>query len=227
MTTDSTMADGDPRRMLTDVRALARQVRHDQRGTWVALLILGVVTLLAIPFDWYFLEARCSADGTECYFSRQGPLYFWPPALLMAYAAIAVSYVRIARARGVGARVMPYAFTGAALTVVFTVAWLLVRIYLEANPRTEPFPDWVMVLDRLITPAGTIGLALLVLARLERNIALLVFSLGYLAVVVVPINFGWGAHWGIRTMFLPQQVINGTVLLLGAVGFAMARRRQR
>ena len=85
----------------------------------------------------------------------------------------------------------------------------------------------MLVLDRLVAPWGTIGVALLVLARLERNVALLVFTLGYLAVVLVPINFGWSAHWGIQTAFLPQQVINGAVLLLGAIGFAVARRRHR
>lgn len=120
---------------------------------------------------------------------------------------------------------MPYAITGAALTGLFTVAWLLARVYLIDNPVS--FPEWVMVIDRLITPAGTIGVALLVLARLERNLALLAFTLVYLAVVLIPIDFGWGAHWGIKTAFLPQQVINGTLLLLGAIGFALARRRRR
>jgi hypothetical protein len=153
-------------------------------------------------------------------------LYFWPPALLLAYAAIAVCYVRVVRARGLGAWVLPYALTGVALTVVFTAAWVAARLYFPSHPHT--FPYWVLVLDRLIAPWGTIGVALLVLARLERNVALLVFTLGYLTVALVPIDFGW--HWqgqGIRTSFLPQQIIDGTVLLLGAIGFALAGRRHR
>ncbi|GGM16180.1 hypothetical protein ACFFX1_03290 [Dactylosporangium sucinum] len=226
MTTDSVPAGGDPRRLLSEVRGLARRVRADQRVTWFALLVLAVVTFVGIPFDWYFLVSHCVSDGTACQFSRQGVLYYWPPALLLAYVAIAVCYVRVARARGLGTRVLPYAITGVALTVLFIAAWVAARLYFPTHPHR--FPDWVLALDRLIAPWGTIGVALLVLARLERNLGLLVFTLGYLTVALVPIDFGW--HWqgqGIGTAFLPQQFINGTVLLLGAIGFALAGRRRR
>ncbi|MEU7907613.1 hypothetical protein [Actinoplanes sp. NPDC049118] len=224
MTTDSVPAGGDPRRLLSDVRTLAHRVRLDQRVTWVALLVLAAVTFLGIPFDWYGMKVHCLPDG-GCEFARRGVLFYWPPALLLAYAAIAVCYVRATRARGVGARVLPYAITGVALTVLFTAAWVAAALYFPSHPTR--FPEPVLVLDRLIAPWGAIGVALLVLARLERNLALLAFTVGYLAVVLVPIDLGWGDDWGIRTAFLPQQVINGTVLLLGAVGFAVARRRQR
>jgi hypothetical protein len=225
MTTDSVPAGDDPRRLLSDVRSLAHRVRLDQRVTWVALLVLAAMTFAGIPIDWYFLDMRCVDGGSACQFSREGVLFYWPPALLLAYTAIAFCYVRVARARGVGARVLPYALTGVALTVLFTAAWVAARLYFPSHPQR--FPEWVLVLDRLVAPWGTIGVALLVLARLERNVALLVFTLGYLAVVLVPIDFGWGAGWGLRTQFLPQQVINGTVLLLGAIGFAVAGRRHR
>ncbi|GAA3774738.1 hypothetical protein GCM10022225_73120 [Plantactinospora mayteni] len=227
MTTDSVPAGGDPRRLLSEVRGLARRVRVDQRVTWFALLVLATVTFVGIPFDWYFLVLRCVGDDAGCQFSRQGVLYYWPPALLLAYAAIAACYVRVARARGLGARVLPYALTGVALTVLFTAAWVAARLYFPSHPQTAPLPYWVLVLDRLVAPWGTIGVALLVLARLERNVALLVFTLGYLTVALVPIDFGW--HWQGQdgTVFLPQQIINGTVLLLGAIGFALAGRRRR
>jgi hypothetical protein len=88
--------------------------------------------------------------------------------------------------------------------------------------------SWVLVVDRLIAPWGVIGVALLVLARVERNIALLLFTLGYLAVALtLPTNEGWGTSWGIRADFAIPQVICGIVLLLGATGFAVARRRHR
>ncbi|SBT39162.1 hypothetical protein [Micromonospora auratinigra] len=225
MTTESVPADGDPRRLLSEARGLARRVRVDQRVTWSALLVLAVVTFVGIPFDWLFLVERCGADGT-CQFSRQGVLYYWPVALLLAYAVIAFCYVRVARTRGLGARVLPYALTGAALTILFTATWIAARLYLPSHPRTTPFPDWVLVLDRLISPWGTIGVALLVLARLERHLGLLLFTIGYLAVVLVPLapDVTWGAP---RPIVLPQQLISGTVLLLGAAGFALADRRRR
>jgi hypothetical protein len=225
MTTESVPAGGDPRRLLADVRGLAHRVRLDQRLTWAALLVLGVVTLIGIPFDWFAMKVHCLPDGS-CEFARRGVLFYWPPALLLAYAVIAVSYVRSARARGLGARVLPYAITGAVLTLLFTAAWVAAALYFPDHPVR--FPSWVLVLDRLIAPWGIIGVALLVLARIERNVALLLFTVGYLAVALtLPTNVGWGTSWGLRASFAIPQVVCGLVLLLGAVGFAVARRRHR
>lgn len=229
MTADSVSAGGDPRRLLSDVRALTRQVRADQRVTWFALTVLAAVTFVAIPVDWFGMRVDCTADGA-CRFDRLGSLYFWPPALLLAYAGIAVAYGRIARSRGVGARIVPYAITGAVLTLIFTAAWIAVRIYVADHPPAlgaAPTAGWILLLDRLVSPAGIIGLALLVLARLERNPALLGFTVAYLAIVLVPVTFGWQMHESVQAEFLPAQVISGTVLALGAAGFGLARRRQR
>ncbi|MGA5299845.1 hypothetical protein ACPCHT_07945 [Nucisporomicrobium flavum] len=225
MTTDSVPA-GDARRLLSDVRSLAHRVRQDQRLTWVALLVLAGVTFLGIPFDWFGMKVHCLSDGS-CEFARRGVLYYWPPALLLAYAAIAYSYVRAARARGLGARVLPYAVTGAVTTVVFTALWVAAALYLPSHPQA--FPSWVMVVDRLFSPWGMIGIALLVLARLERNLPLLLFTVVYLAVMLMPLEgaFGSETHWGTRGAFLPQQILAGTLLLLGGIGFRRAARRQR
>jgi len=225
MTTDSVPAGGDPRRLLSDVQSLAHRVRLDQRLTWVALLVLATVTLVGIPFDWFGMKVHCLPDGS-CEFSRRGVLFYWPPALLLAYATIAVCYLRAARARGLGARVLPYVITGAVLTGLFTAAWTAAALYFPSHP--VQFSSWVLLLDRLITPWGIIGVALLVLARLERNLALLLFTLGYLAVALtLPTNVGWGTSLGIRASFAIPQLICGAGLLLGAIGFAVARRRQR
>jgi hypothetical protein len=231
MTTDSVHAGGDPRRLLSDARALAHRVRLDQRVTWVALLVLAAVSFVAVPIHWFSLRADCwqaVADGGACRLQGLDRGFYWLPALLLAYTAIAVYAVRVTRARGLGARVLPYVLTGVALALLSASAWLTAFIYWSNNePPTEPLPDWVMVFDRLIAPAGTIGVALLVLAWLERHVALLVFALAYLTVVLVPLTFGWGGHWGGETDFIPQMAINSTVLLLGAIGFHQARRWQR
>jgi hypothetical protein len=68
---------------------------------------------------------------------------------------------------------------------------------------------------------------LLVLARIERNAALLVFTLGYLAIVVFDYAGTRGSimphpsPW----FFLPHLVADGGVLLLGSLGFGLAGRR--
>ncbi|WP_250036486.1 hypothetical protein [Paractinoplanes maris] len=229
MTAESVPAADDPRRVLADLRALTRRVRLDQRMTWAALLVLAVATFAAIPFDWFGLWVNCLPDG-GCQLARRGMLYYWPWAMVAAYAAIAVCYVRAARARGVGTRVMPYVITGAASTVVFPAAWVAVTVYFANHPIPEgPLPYWYFVLDRLVMPWGMIGVTLLVLAWLERNVALLLFTLAYLALVllVLPMNFGFGPpHFGIRAGMAVPQVIAGVVLLLGALGFRAARRRR-
>jgi hypothetical protein len=230
MTTDSMPAAGDPQRLLSEVRALARRVRLDQRMTWVALLVLAAVTLVGIPFDFFGMKLHCHPD-TSCEFARRGVLYYWPPALLLAYAAIAACYVRAAQARGLGARILPYAITGAATTVVFTAVWVAAALYFPSHPAPmHPLPYWWLVLDRLVAPWGMIGIALLVLARLERNLGLLLFTLGYLTLVLVvlPMNVGWGPpHWGLRIQFALPQLVSGLGLLLGAIGFRAAHRRHR
>ena len=60
------------------------------------------------------------------------------------------------------------------------------------------------------------------MAWVERSRALLVFAVVYLAVVVVPLTFGWAMAppW----LFLPRLVLPGGLLLLGAAGFALAER---
>nr|AGU11306.1 hypothetical protein [uncultured organism] len=234
MTTEAAPADGDPRRLLSDLRALTRRVRLDQRMTWTALLVLAVLTLVAIPFDWFGMQVDCAADGS-CTFARRGMLYYWPAAMVLAYATIAVCYLRAARTRGLGTRVLPYAITGAVTTIVFPAAWLAVFLYFRSHPYPDqPLPYWYFVLDRLVMPWGMIGVALLVLVWLERNVGLLLFTAGYLALVllVLPMDFGMNVgfgppHIGIRAgMALPQLFV-GIVLLLGAAGFARAGRRRQ
>jgi hypothetical protein len=239
MTTGSVSAGDDPRRLLLDIRDLTGRVRRGQRLTYVALLVLATVTFVAIPFDWLFMKVHC--DDSGCMFARRGMLYYWPPALLLAYAAIAVSYVRAARARGLGARVLPYAITGAVTAVVFTVAYTAAAAYFPAHPPFGggPMPFWWIVLDRLIAPWGLIGLALLVLARIERNVVLLLFTLGYLALVLLVLPTtdgmnlpGWavpsflsGTNMQLRMSMTPSQLITGAALLAAGIAFSKARRK--
>jgi hypothetical protein len=225
MTTDSVAAGGDPRRLLADSRRLAHRVRLAQRVTWFPLLVLAVVTFLAIPVQRYGPRVvnGCQTTGNTktCMIWFEAAVIYWPVALLLAYVAIAGCYLLVARARGLSTRVLPYVLTGVALAVLFTAVGLTLHFLL--NPPLDPPPGFVR-LFRLIEPAGAIGWALLVLAWLERHLALLLFTLGYLVVVMVPINFGWGTHWGSTWLFAPPLIIHGGVLLLGALGFALAQR---
>ena len=195
-------------------------------------LVLAAVTFGAIPVARFGpLVLDCEplphpAGASVCAFSRPVALFvYWPVALLLAYVAIAYCYVRVARARGLGGRVAPYVIAGIALTALATVAalWGVHQALwtLHHPPAHLSGPPWAY---RLVGADGGIGLALLLLAWLERHLALLLFTLGYVAVVLVPVNFSWGTHWGPDWGFLPPLVINGGVLLLGGLGFALAQR---
>jgi hypothetical protein len=123
-------------------------------------------------------------------------------------------------------RVRLYATIG----VIVVAAATAVSLWSLYHPSVLGGPHG-SILTRLASPPATIGLALLVLAWAERNVALLGLTIAYLAIVLVPITFGWDisnaglapVRWG----FLPSLVIPGCVLLLGGIGFALAQRSPR
>jgi hypothetical protein len=228
MTSESAYPGDDPRRLLSSTRDLTRRVRQTQRATWFPLLVFAVVTFVAIPV-YHSSRHRlgtCAAvpGGRICSVAYTAGFVYWPIALVLAYVAIAAFYIRRSRARGVGTRVRPYVIAGIILAVVMTGAALWRFHHPLASDHgllgaAGPFPV-------LGSYSGAIGLALLVLAWAERNRPLLVLALGYLAVVLVPITFGWAIHqpaW----FFLPPLVIDGSILLLGGIGFALAQRPWR
>jgi len=221
--TDTPLPPQDgPGELLSATRRLTRQVRRAQRGTWFPLLLFAALTLASIPITLNSrraIDCRVNAVGRVCIGFSPGSYVYWPLALVLAYAAIAVFYVHRARERGVGSRVRPYVITGVIIAIVATGAslWLVTHPGVVGYPLAVPSPAG-RLLFRLVSPEGAIGLALLVLARVERNRALLVFGLVYLAIV----GFGWifALH-----SFWPIQVITAAVLLLGSIGFALAERR--
>ena len=221
---------GDPRQLLSGARELTQGVRKAQRATWFPLLVFATVTFAAIPvyrYGHYALTCRGVPLARVCTVYSTAGFVYWPIALLLAYIAIAAFYVHRARARGVGTRVRPYVTAGIIIAVLLTCA----SLWAAHHPPIGGLgflwlhgPQSFGFFSRLVGPACAIGLALLVLAWAERNRALLLFTLGYLVVVLVPITFGWGTRptpWA----HSPHLVIYGSVLLLGGLGFALAQRR--
>jgi hypothetical protein len=149
---------------------------------------------------------------------------YWPIALVLAYAAIAAVYIYRSRRRGVGTPIWAYVIAGVIVAALVTLhAWWDFSNPFGAAQQLLLFQ--ARFLTRLLTPIPAVGVGLLVLAWVERNRALLVFALTYLVVVLVPIDFGWvmARSW----VFLPQLVIAGGLLLLGAAAFAVAERTRR
>ena len=214
-------------------RALATRAAGapGQRATWFPLLVLAAVTFASIPVLRYghvTLTCRAvppagkSAASIPARRSSTGRSpSCWPTSRSRPSTSTD-------RARGIGTRVRPYVTAGIIIAVVLTGASLWAAHHPPAcsyAPGLHGPQSWGLFF-RLASPSGAIGLALLVLAWAERNRALLVFTLGYLVIVLVPITFGWvippvpPSPWA----FLPRVVVQGSVLLLGGIGFALAQR---
>lgn len=208
-----------------------RRVRRDQQAAWFPLFVLALVTFAAIPFDRYaghHLVKHCTSAQVGhlvCTAYSPGEIWYWLAALLVAYAVIAMFYLRRSTERGVGTRVQPYVVTGLIL-LALAIAW---SVWAVANPGY--FAEHLHVagatptgvFNRLASPAGAIGLALIVLAWIERSVLLAAVTAVYLALVVtaagrharfsrIPFH-PQVAPWG----FLPHVLILGGVLLAGSV----------
>ena len=231
MTTETAYPGDDPHRLLSNTRELAQRVRKAQRATWFPLLVFAAVTFAAIPVLRYSGRhlGPCVATvpgARACTVYSSAEFAYWPIALVLAYVAIAAFYIRRSRARGIETRVRPYAIAGIIIAVALTGAALW-EAHIPPSASGQNLLGLSGLGHRLASPACAIGLALLVLAWAERNRALLLLTLGYLAVVLVPINFGWVMGPLSRWSFTPQLVIHGSVLLLGGIGFALAQRPLR
>ncbi|MGW4382199.1 hypothetical protein [Kitasatospora sp. NPDC004531] len=237
MTDASVPANGTPHELSAWMGELTRKVRAAQRGTWFPLLLLGGLTMggiLVSRLTYRLLTVPCPDLAGDCTLVRQGSPFYWPIGLAVAYLATAVFYLRRARSRGVGTAVRPYVLTGVVLLAVVagTSFWVtrngipqpgapldLWGLHLDAAAPTTRF------LGRLMGGALAVGLPLLVLARVERSRALLLIAALYLAMELVPLGNGWAgipitSPWA----FLPQYAAPGALLLLGALGFALAER---
>lgn len=243
MTDDPVPSPDAPRELLASLSDLTRRVRAAQRGAWFPLLLLGALTLGAIPvarFAPYSITCRAirnqTVQGRVCIHTSGWSLAYWALALVLGYAVTAVFYLRGARSRGVGTPVRPYILAGIGLAAATTAAALWVAHDPPAlqqliwDLRIPPVSWMALLITRLLGPTSVIGLALLVLSWVERSRALLVFTLGYLVIVLASVTFGWtitppgpfgrlGSPW----FFLPHLVIPGVLLLLGGLAFALSR----
>jgi len=219
---------GDPRGVLSATRDLTQRVRVAQRGAWFPLLVFAAVTFAAIPFNRYGRHpTECRATqggGSVCTIHSALALWYWPVALMTGYLVITWFYLRRSHHRGVGTRVQPYVTVGAVLTLLVTLwalwanahpAFLVDTLHLRSGRPT-------VFLYRVASPAGAIGLALLLLAWIERSRPLLAVTAAYLIVAVTTVGIDWFARptpWA----FLPHLLIDGGVLLIGGIVLALAQ----
>jgi hypothetical protein len=236
MTHKSAPQADSPHELLAAVRDVTRRVRVAQRGTWFPLLVFATITLVAIPVYRYapdldlFDTCQSRPQHTVCMAPNPAELGYWTVALVIAYAVIAGFYVRQSRRRGVGTPIRPYVVVGVALAVLMAAVsiWLTFQplLPLPADPfSTDPVEIEVgpagWLIYGLASPMAVIGLALLVLAWVERHWALLAYSLVYL--VIVGSMGSQVIHSTSQWFFLPHLLVPAALLLLGAAAFALFR----
>jgi hypothetical protein len=231
MTTEMASPADGPRRLLSNANELALRVRRDQRATWFPLLVFAALTFIAIPalrYGGHHLDCQAAGSLRECKVFSDTQFVYWPVALMLAYTAIAAFYIRRSLARGIETRVRPYAIAGIIVVAAMTALAL-------SEFRNPPVGQNLLGLnlnglpDRLTSPGAAIGLALLVLARAERNRPLLLVTLAYLAAVFVPITFD-GVQYQVEhnpPWYALPLAFQGCVLLVGGIGFALAQRPLR
>jgi hypothetical protein len=252
MTDASEPSPGTPHDVLAGLDDLTRKVRAAQRGTWFPLLLFGVITLGGILVNRFTFSTHtitCPAPPGSVDNARQTCLAItqgWPLYLTLgsalAYIATAIFYIRRSRNRGVGTPVRPYVLTGIGLIALNTATFYwntrhgiplpgekldFLGMHLDPASGSGQFLQW------LDSPDAAIPLSLLVLSWVERNRALLLFTLAYLAIELAielgPIRIGsMGLPVDSPWMSLPRIAVPGVFLLLGALGFALApQSRQR
>ncbi len=228
MTHDSVPSANSPRELLTAVSDLTRRVRVAQRGTWFPLLVFAVITLVAIPVERYAPQlGPCQAGPEEgtlvCAASVASTAVYWPVALMLAYAAIAVFYVRQSRQRGLGTPIRPYVVVGVVLAVLLAGAslWLAYHPLAPFSAAPSEFTPTMHAVSWLASPLTVIGFALLVLAWVERHWALLAYTAVYLVIGLV--QGGQVIQSSSRWFFLPYLLVPAVVLLLGSAAFALFR----
>jgi hypothetical protein len=218
MATEAAFPGDNPHRLLATARQLTQRVRKDQRATWVPLLVFAVLTFASIPvrrYSGHYMTCRAMSPGRICTTYSNADLVYWPIALVLAYVAIVAFYIHRSRARGIGTRIRPYAIAGIVIAVVLSgvASWEL----------HHPLSDGLLY--RLASPGTAIGVALLVLVWAERNPVLLVLTLAYLAVVLVPVTFG---HAGFDPPWYSLPAVSqGSLLLAAGIGFAVSQRPLR
>jgi hypothetical protein len=147
-------------------------------------------------------------------------------ATVLGYGLISWFYLARSRRHGVGTRSQPYVIVGIVL-LALVLAW---AFWAQAHPaflaetlHVAAGSQPSSALYRIASPAGAIGLALLLLARIERSWVLFAVTVVYL-VVVTTVEVGPFTHPSPWT-FLPHVLADGGVLLFGGVALLLLQHR--
>ncbi len=235
MTTDPAPSGKDARQLLASSQELIERVRQNQRATWFPLFVLSAATFLAIPILRFSQRnvTNCGAptgQGFVCHVYSVWGVWYWPIALVVAYFGISIFYIRRAHAQGLETRIRNFVIAGIHVVVIVTAMgyWTVHLPLGQVNILGLHMQEHSLgLIHRIAAPAFAIGVSLMVLAWIEHNRRLFYMAIVYLAIVLIPISFGWNVSQSSNWNFLPRLIIQGTILLFAGIGFAITQRPLR
>lgn len=234
--------------------AYAEQLRWRTRvardGSWFALVVFGLIVLLAMVFYHY---PGLSASSLGCHGSGNSftctsvsvsrgvfgsglgsptspPIdhvspwatTYWVVSIFGGIAAVVSFYWLRVRSSGVAGRIWPFATVGIGVLVLAVVSrgWITFKI---------PADFWI----RGMQPLLVIAIGLMALAVTERSRAFLTFVVGFLGLALLSclydvsnlfVRLGLGSTWNGNNEALPNLILPGLYLLIGGVVFYFVRR---
>jgi hypothetical protein len=243
----------DSTAILVYADSLRRRTRLARDGSWFALVVFGVVVLVAMIF---YHAPELSANSTGCHGSANSftctsvwlvhglfgsglgsssPLVdnvspwattYWVIAIFVGICSVVAFYWLRSRSSGVVGRIWPFAClaTTALALAVASRGWVTIDI---------PGDFWQRGMQALFV----IAIALAILAALERRLSFSIFVAGFFALALLSSlynvsnlfqDLGIGSNWNGSYQGLPNLILPGLYLLVGGVAFwAVGRRSDR
>jgi hypothetical protein len=218
-------------------------------GSWFALVVFGLVVLIATYFYRYPGQSASSlgchsyGDGFTCssvsvtrgvFGSGLGsPTFppidhvspwattYWVVSIFLGITAVVGFYWIRARSSGVAGRIWPFATAGIGVLVLAVASrgWITFKI---------PSDFWLRGMQSLLV----IAIGLIALAITERSRAFLLYVTGFLGLALLSclydvnnlfVRLGIGT-WNGNTEALPNLILPGIYLLIGGLAFFFLRR---
>jgi hypothetical protein len=232
--------------LLESVDLLRHRVRTDRHNFWFPLVLFGFIALLSVPlyYGWplHFMTTHCHhyANGsTSCSITgyiHTGFLtegfsanqlgnwlsYFWVVSLLVGYAATIWFYRRRASTVGLKIRTWPAVVVGLGLLVLVL---MMQTHWRSIEPSFLVSGEFWM---RGTAPLVILSLGIVTLAVLERSIAYVTYSLGFVALALLASLYnvsnlvqweGLGRFVTGSNQAIPNVVLPALYLLIGGFFF--------
>lgn len=220
-------------------------------GSWFALVVFGLVVLLAMVFYHYpgltASSLGCHAfDGGSAFTCRGVSISrgifgsglgsptlppidhvspwattYWVVSIFIGIATVVGFYWKRARSSGVAGRIWPFATAGVGVLVLAVASRGWITFKIPAD-------FWI----RGMQPLLIIAIGLIALAITERSRALLIYVAGFVSLALLSclydvsnlfVRLGIGSTWNGNIEALPNLILPGLYLLIGGAVFYVLR----